>query len=82
MWKQAGGDAGSTARVDAALGLPREFHATGRICDILYTADHQNLMGLTPVLADISLTHPFVGNAVNWEQWGTYMERVCASEHR
>ena len=72
VWKQAGEEAGFTARVDAAHGLPREFHTTGRICDILFTPDHQNLRGLTPILADISLTHPFVGNAVDREQWGTY----------
>ena len=57
-WKQAGEEAGFTARVDAAHGLPREFHTTGWICNILYTPDHQNLRGLTPILADISLTHP------------------------
>ena len=50
----------------------REFHTTGSICDILCTPDHQNLRGLTPILADISLTHPFVGNAVNREQRGSY----------
>ena len=72
VWKQAGEEAGCTARVDAAHGLPREFHTTGRICDNLYTPDHQNLRGLTPILADISLTHPFDGNAVNREQWLTY----------
>ena len=58
--------------MDAAHGLQREFHTTGRICNILYTPDHQNLRGLTHIFADISLTHPFVGNAVNREQWGTY----------
>ena len=68
VWKQAGEEAGFTARVDVAHGLPREFHTTGKICDILYTPEHQNLRGLTPILADISLTHPFVGNAVNQKQ--------------
>jgi hypothetical protein len=64
-WKEAGEEAGFTARVDAAHGLPREIHNTGRICDILCTPDHQNL---TPILADISQTYPCVGNAVNREQ--------------
>jgi len=70
--KQAGEEAGLTARVDVAHGLLREFHTTGRICDIFFTTDHQNLRGLTPILADILMTHPFVGNAVDREQWGTY----------
>ena len=30
VWKQDGEEAGFTARVDAAHGLPREFHITGR----------------------------------------------------
>ena len=30
VWKLAGDDAGFKGRVDAAQGLPREFHATGR----------------------------------------------------
>jgi hypothetical protein len=56
----------------AAHGLPREFHITGRIYDILNIPDYQNLRGLTPILADISRTHPFVENAVSREQWSTY----------
>ena len=61
-----------TTRGDAAQGLSQESHTTGSICDILCSLDHQNLRGLTPILADIPLTHPFVGNAVNREQWGTH----------
>jgi hypothetical protein len=34
--------------------------------------DNQNLRRLTPILADISLTYPLVGNAANRDQWGTY----------
>jgi hypothetical protein len=49
--------------LDVAHGLPRELHTAGRICDSLYSPDNQNLMGVTPVLADISLPHPFIGNA-------------------
>ena len=74
VWTQAGEEAGFTARVDVAHGLPRELHTTCRICDILFTPDHHNLWGLTPILADVSLTHPFVGNAVDREQWGTFLE--------
>jgi len=36
-------------------------------------SDHQNLLGLTPILAD--MTHSFVWNAVNREQRDTYQER-------
>jgi len=72
MWKQAGEEAGFTARVDVKHGLPRELHTAGRICDILYTPNNQNLRGVTPILADVSLTHPFIGNAVDRNQWGTY----------
>ena len=35
-WKQAGQEAGFTARVNVKHGLPHKLH-TGRICDILYT---------------------------------------------
>ena len=28
--------------------------------------------GVTPILADISLTQPFIGNAVDRDRWGTY----------
>jgi len=31
-----------------------------------------NLLGLACILADISLTHPFIGNAADMDQWGTY----------
>jgi hypothetical protein len=50
-----------------------------RICEILFTPDHQNRWGLTPIVADISLTHPFVGNAVDREQWDSLptRERDC-----
>jgi hypothetical protein len=72
VWKKAGEEAGFTARVDVAHGLPRELHTAGRICDILYTPDHQNLRGMTPILSDISLTHPFIGNAGDREQWGIF----------
>jgi hypothetical protein len=72
VWKKVGEEAGFTARVDVAHGLPRELHTAGRICDILYTPDHQNLRGMTPILADISLTHTFIGNAGDREQWGIY----------
>ena len=53
-------------------GLPCELHPAGRICDILYTPNNQNLRGLTPILAEISLTHPFIGKAVDRDRWGTY----------
>jgi hypothetical protein len=66
-----GSEVGFTARVDVAHGLPREFHTALRICKILFTPDHPNRWGLTPIVADISLTHPFVGNAVDREQWDT-----------
>ena len=69
-------------RADAAHCLPREFHTTGRICDISYTPDHQNLRGLAPILADISLTHPFVGNVVTGSRGAPTRGRICASEHR
>ena len=72
VWRQAGEKAGFTAWVNAAYGLPQEFNTTGRMCDLLYTPDHQNLRVLTLILADISLTRPFVENAVNREQRGTY----------
>jgi hypothetical protein len=72
VWKQAGEEAGFTARVDVKHGLPRELHTAGRICDILYTPNNQNLRGVTPILADVSLTHPFIGNAVDRDQWGIY----------
>ena len=75
VWKQAGEKAGFAALVDAAHGLPREFHTTGRMCDLLYTPDHQNLRVLTPILADISLTRPFVENTVKREQRGTYQRK-------
>ena len=67
--------AGLTARVDVAHGIPRELHNTGRICDILFAPDHQNLRELTPILADISLTHHFVGNAVDREQLDTHQTK-------
>jgi hypothetical protein len=72
VWKQAGEEAGFTARVDVAHGLPRELHNAGRICDILYIPTDLKLHGLTPILADVSLTHCFIGNASDREQWGTY----------
>jgi len=72
VWKQAGEEAGFTARVDVKHGLPRELHTAGRICDILYTPNNQNLRGVTHILADVSLTHPFIGYAVDMDQWGTY----------
>jgi len=53
-------------------GLPHELHMAGRICDILYTPNNQNLRGVTPILADVSLTHTCIGNAVDRDQWGTY----------
>jgi len=71
VWKQAGEEAGFKARVDVKHGLPRELNMAGRICDILYTPNNQNLRGVTPILADVSLTHPFIGNAVDMDQWGT-----------
>ena len=53
-------------------GLPCELHPAGRICDILYTPNNRNLRSLIPLLAVISLTHPFIGNAVDRDRWGTY----------
>jgi hypothetical protein len=78
VWKQAGEEAGFTARVDVAHGLPREFHNAGKICDILYIPTDLHIQGLTPILADVSLTHPFIGNAGDREQWGTYQgKNLC-----
>jgi hypothetical protein len=68
VWKQAGEEAVFTARVDVKHGFPRKLHTAGRICDILYTPNNQNLRGVTPILADVSLTHPFIGNAVDRDQ--------------
>jgi hypothetical protein len=65
-------EAGFTARVDVKHGLPRELHTAGRICDILWYSNNQTLRGATPIPADISLTHPFIGNAVDRDRWGTY----------
>jgi len=56
-------------------GLPRELHTAGRICNILYTPNNHNLRGVTPILADISLTHPFIGNAVDRDRRGTYQRK-------
>ena len=72
VWKQAGKEAGFTASVDETHGLPRELRTAGRICDILYTPNNQNLRGVTPILADVSQTQPFIGNAVDRDQWSTY----------
>ena len=72
VWKQAVEEVGFTARVDVKHGLPHELHTAGRICDILYTPNNENLMGVTPILADVSLTHPCIKNAVDRDQWGTY----------
>jgi hypothetical protein len=78
VWKQAGEEAGFTARVDVAHGLPRELHNAGRICDILYVPTDQKLIGLTPILADVSLTHIFTGNSSDREQWGTFQgKNLC-----
>ena len=71
VWKQAGEEAGFTARVDVKHGLPRDVPTTGRLRHSLHPRS-QNLRGLTPILVDVSLTHPFVGNAVDREQWDTY----------
>ena len=38
-------EAGFTARVDVKHGLPRELHTAGRICDILWYSNNQNLRG-------------------------------------
>jgi len=57
----------------AAHGITRDVHTTCRICDIIYIPDYQNLRGLTPILTDISLIHPFVENAVHRKQWSTYL---------
>ena len=70
VWKQAEEEAGFTARVDVAHGLPCELQNAGRICCILFIPDHRNRRGLTPILADILLTHPIVGNAVDREHGG------------
>jgi len=72
VWQQAGEEAGFTARVDVKHGLPRELHTAGRICDIPHTRKNQTLEGMTPILAAVSLTHPFIRNAVDRDQWGTY----------
>ena len=80
--KQAGEEAGFTVRVDAAHGLLQGFHTMGRICDIHYTPDHQNLRGLTPILADISLTHPSLEMRSTRSSGVPIRIRVCASEHR
>ena len=45
------------------------LHTAGRICDILQVG---------PILAHVSLTHPFIGNAVERDQWGTYQRRQQA----
>jgi hypothetical protein len=60
-------EAGFTARVNVKHGLPRGLHTVGRICDILYTSNNQNLGGVTAILADISQTLPFIGNAVDMD---------------
>ena len=49
-----------------------ELHTAGRICDILYTPNNQNLRGVPYFLAGISPTHPFIGNAAGKDRWGTY----------
>ena len=79
VWKQAGEEAGSTARVDVAHGIPREFHTTGRIFGSLFTPYYSNLRGVTSILAEISMTHPFVRNAISGVRT---RKRVCTSEHR
>jgi len=35
-------------------------------------AESATSWGGTPILADVSRTHPFIGNAVDRDQWGTY----------
>jgi len=47
--------------VDVAHGLPRELHTAGRICDILYTPNDQNLKGVTNIRANISLWQGLLG---------------------
>ena len=74
-WKQAGEEAGFTARVGVKHGLLHELHTAGKMYDIRYTPTDQNLRDLTPILADISLTHPFIGNAVDRDRWGTYQRK-------
>ena len=54
---------------------PRKLHTAGRFCDILYTPNNQNVRGVTPILADISLTHPFTGNAGDRDKWGIYQKK-------
>ena len=56
-------------------GLARELHTAGKIYDILQTPDKQNLTGVAPILTDISLTHPFIGNAVHRDRWGTFQRK-------
>jgi hypothetical protein len=72
VWKQAGEEAGFIAQFDAVQGLSREFlHHRQDLRYSLHSRSSESA-GLTPILADISMTHPFVGNAVNREQGATY----------
>jgi hypothetical protein len=51
------------------------LHTAGRICDILYTPNNQNLRGVNPILADVFQTRPFIGNAVDRDRCATYQEK-------
>ena len=82
VWRQAGEEAGFTARVGVKHGLLHELHTAGKMYDIRYTPTDQNLRDLTPILADISLTHPFIGNAVDRDRWGTYQRKNLSQRAR